>query len=112
MAWFFLLLSMIFNSTASILVKLASNTVISSSNSFGMYFSWQFILACSLFGANLICYAQAIKNISLYIAYPFVTGCTIITLTLFSYFYSKEVLDALDITAIIVILGAIMVLSR
>lgn len=112
MAWFFLLCSTVCNSTASVLVKLASNRGLETSGALSIYFSWQFILACVLFGSNLICYAQAIKNIPLYVAYPFVTGFTIITLTLFSLFYSKEALNVLDILAILMIFGAILILSR
>ena len=112
LAWVFLLFSTIFNSTASVLVKLASNHGIDSSNPLDIYLSWQFILACGLFGANLIFYAQAIKSIPLYIAYPFVTGFTIITLTLFSFFYSKASINFIDITAIVMILGGITILSR
>lgn len=111
-SWLFLLFSTVFNSTASVLVKLASNEGINSNNPLAIYLSWQFILACALFGANLFFYAQAIKTIPLYVAYPFVTGFTIITLTMFSLFYSRESIDALDIIAIVMILGGITILSR
>tara|TARA_B100000242_G_scaffold291586_1_gene265192 strand:+ start:1264 stop:1608 length:345 start_codon:yes stop_codon:yes gene_type:complete len=111
-SWLFLIFSTVFNSTASVLVKLASNQGIESSNPLAIYLSWEFILACCLFGANLFFYAQAIKSIPLYVAYPFVTGFTIITLTLFSFFYSKEAINIIDITAIIMILGGITILSR
>ena len=111
-AWFFLLASTVFNSTASVLVKLASNQGVESSNPLAVYISWQFILACTLFGTNLFFYAQAIKSIPLYVAYPFVTGFTIITLTIFSFYYSKAAIDLIDIFAIVMILVAITILSR
>ena len=110
-AWIFLICSTIFNSSASVLVKLASNQGVVG-NSLSIYLSWQFIFACTLFAANLFFYAQAIKSIPLYVAYPFVTGFTIITLTIFSFYYSKEPLNYIDIFAIFLILGGITILSR
>lgn len=112
MAWLFLIFSTIFNSTASMLIKIASINGSSSDNFLDTYLSWQFILACFLFASNLFFYAQAIKSIPLYVAYPFVTGITIISLTLFSLFYSNEHISLIDYIAIAMILIAISMLSR
>ena len=108
--WVFLLLSTVCNTTASILVKMA--TLVESTSKLSVYFSWQFVISILLFGSNLIFYTQAIKKIPLYIAYPFVVGITIISITLFSFFYLNEKIQMYEFFAIFLILSGITILSK
>ena len=92
------------------LVKIA--TMNGSTTKLGIYLSWPFLLAIVLFGTNLLFYAQAIRQIALYIAYPFVVGITIIVLTIFSHFNYFNKIQVHELFAIVLILFGIVLLSK
>ena len=109
-AWIFLVISTFCNAIGSVLVKVASMG--NYNTKLGIYISWPFMIAVFLFGTNLLFYAQAIKEIPLYIAYPIVVGITIIIITFFSSYFYQSKIQIHEISAVVLILIGITILSR
>ena len=109
--WIFLIISTVCNSIASILIKVASNKVGSEDATFS-FISFPLLLAVTLFGVNLIFYLFALRHIPLFVAYPFVTGFTMLSVTIYSKYIFKTPIFFLDTLGVCLVLLGITLLTR
>lgn len=113
----FLILAILFNAGANIFMK--SGVVadpVKIENGFVQFVlsyltNWQLMTGLLFFGIALIFYTKALEKFNLSIAYPLMTSCGLIIVTLWSVFVFQEKLNMIQTGGIFMIIGGIWMLS-
>ncbi len=113
----FLVLAIVFNAGANIMMK---SGVISQPVKTGEGFinfvmsyllNWQLMTGLTFFGVALIFYTKALEKYNLSIAYPMMTSCGLIIVTLWSLLVFGEKLSYFQFGGIFMIIGGIWMLN-
>lgn len=113
----FLVLAILFNAGANIMMKsgVVSGPVKTGEGiiSFIMSYlgNWQLMTGLVFFGIALIFYTKALEKYNLSIAYPVMTSCGLIIVTLWSVLIFGEKLSYLQFGGIFMIIGGIWMLN-
>lgn len=113
----FLILAIIFNAGANIMMKagVTTNPIKMESGLINFILSyltnWQLMLGLIFFGTALIFYTKALEKFNLSIAYPLMTSCGLIIVTLWSVFVFHEKLNMFQTGGIFMIIGGIWMLN-
>ncbi|MBO4711286.1 small multidrug resistance protein [bacterium] len=113
----FLILAIVFNAGANILMKAGvmaepvklSDGIIPFILSYITNFKLMSGIAC--FGIALVFYTKALEKFNLSIAYPMMTSCGLIIVTLWSLFMFHERLSAVQFGGLFMIIGGIWLLN-
>jgi len=113
----FLILAIVFNAGANILMKAGvmaepiklSDGIIPFVLSYITNFKLMAGIAC--FGIALVFYTKALEKFNLSIAYPMMTSCGLIIVTLWSLFVFHERLSAVQFGGLFMIIGGIWLLN-
>ena len=113
----FLILAIVFNAGANILMKAGvmtdpvklSDGIIPFVLSYVTNFKLMSGIAC--FGIALVFYTKALEKFNLSIAYPMMTSCGLIIVTLWSLFVFQEKLSAVQFGGLFMIIGGIWLLN-
>ncbi|MBC7489040.1 MAG: multidrug transporter, partial [Glaciimonas sp.] len=87
MKWFILILGIVFNASASVLVKMAMmppRKFPSLSDPMASLSNWPFWLGLGLYGAAFLLYAAALARLPLNVAHPILTAGAVATVALCS----------------------------
>jgi len=96
--------AILFNSLANFLMKKASG-----GHSVDALLQPFFMAAVLCFGMNLIFYSRSLKGLPLSLAYPVLVGGSLLLVTLVSWYFGEEVVDARRIAGIgLLILGLLL----
>lgn len=115
--YLFLIIALIFNATANILMKLASRRVPAMEGlslvqkGLALVTNHYLVLGLVLFASNILFYVLALKRINLSIAYPIMTSGGFLIISVFSVYYLREPLTALQIGGIVLIAAGIALLA-
>jgi small multidrug resistance pump len=113
----FLILAIIFNAGANIMMKggVSSDPVKISEGVWNFVMSylsnWQLMTGLVFFGTALVFYTKALEKYNLSIAYPMMTSCGLIIVTLWSLFVFGEKLSYFQYGGIFMIIGGIWMLN-
>jgi multidrug transporter EmrE-like cation transporter len=113
----FLILAIIFNAGANIMMNagVTSEPVKMEDGIMNFILSyltnWQLMLGLLFFGIALIFYTKALEKFNLSIAYPLMTSCGLIIVSLWSVFVFQEKLSMFQTGGIIMIIGGIWMLN-
>jgi len=113
----FLILAILFNAGANIMMKTGVTTrpVEGGGNFLDFVLSyitnWQLMLGIAFFGIALVFYTKALEKFNLSIAYPMMTSCGLIIVTLWSIFVFHERLNIYQTGGIFMIIGGIWMLN-
>ncbi len=113
----FLILAILFNAGANIMMKggVLSDPVKIDGGIAGFILSylgnWQLMTGLAFFGIALIFYTKALEKYNLSIAYPMMTSCGLIIVTLWSIFVFGEKLSLIQLGGIFMIIGGIWMLN-
>jgi small multidrug resistance pump len=87
-AWIYLIFAIFSNVCANVLIKKAS--LEPSENQLIVYLSPFFIFGLTLFGVNLLFYTQALRNLSMTLAYTILVGGSLLGVSIVSIFFLGE----------------------
>ena len=113
----FLILAIVFNAGANILMKAGvmadpvklSDGIVTFVQSYITNFKLMAGIAC--FGIALVFYTKALEKFNLSIAYPMMTSCGLIIVTLWSLFVFHERLSAVQFGGLFMIIGGIWLIN-
>ena len=112
----FLILAIVFNAGANIFMKAGvvkdPVKIESGISAFIMSYlsNWQLMSGLVFFGTALIFYTKALEKFNLSIAYPLMTSCGLIIVTLWSVLVFHERLNLLQTGGLFMIIGGIWML--
>jgi multidrug transporter EmrE-like cation transporter len=109
-AWLMLAGSILFNVAGNLLIKQFSTT--SEFHSLWDYLSVPFVLGISAFGAGVMLYGRALKDIPIVMAYPIQVGTCVLVIALFAVAVFGETVGLRDALGIALIVIGIALLSR
>ncbi|WP_437768953.1 EamA family transporter [Sorangium sp. So ce281] len=115
--YLFLIIALVFNATANILMKLASRRVPSMEGlslvekCLALVTNYHLVLGLVLFASNILFYVLALKRINLSIAYPIMSSGGFLLISVFSVYFLRETLTALQIGGIVLIAAGIALLA-
>lgn len=113
----FLILAIIFNAGANILMKAGvSHDPVKIESGFSAFIlsyltNWQLMTGLAFFGVALIFYTKALEKFNLSIAYPLMTSCGLIIVTLWSVLVFQEKLNFYQTGGLFMIIGGIWMLN-
>ncbi|HNW15091.1 MAG TPA: SMR family transporter [bacterium] len=113
----FLILAILFNAGANIMMKagVTKDPVKIEEGVLNFIFSylnnWQLMTGLAFFGIALVFYTKALEKFNLSIAYPLMTSCGLIIVTLWSIFVFHERLSIVQTGGIFMIIGGIWMLN-
>ena len=119
MGYVFLIVALLFNASANILMKLGATALegmdlgskSTTEKIISLATNWYLVFGLLLFASNVGFYVIALKRINLSIAYPIMTSGGFLLISLFSVYYLKEQLGALQISGIVLIAVGITLLA-
>ncbi|AUX21440.1 hypothetical protein SOCEGT47_019240 [Sorangium cellulosum] len=115
--YLFLIIALLFNATANILMKLASRRVPSMEGlslvqkGVALATNVHLVLGLVLFASNILFYVLALKRINLSIAYPIMSSGGFLIISVFSVYYLRETLTALQVGGIVLIAAGIAMVA-
>ncbi|MGK4006300.1 EamA family transporter [Sorangium sp. So ce1036] len=115
--YLFLIIALLFNATANILMKLASRRVPSMEGlslvqkGVALATNVHLVLGLVLFASNILFYVLALKRINLSVAYPIMSSGGFLIISVFSVYYLRETLTALQIGGIVFIAAGIAMVA-
>jgi len=116
MKWLILVVGVLFNASASVLVKFAMmppRKFPTLSDPMGALTNWPFWLGLSLYGGAFVLYAAALERLPLHVAHPILTTGAVATVALFSIFLFREPFHWTTVAGILmVITGVILITVR
>lgn len=113
----FLILAIVFNAGANIFMKagVMADPVKLSDGIFPFVLSYitnfKLMSGIAFFGIALVFYTKALEKFNLSIAYPMMTSCGLIIVTLWSLFVFQEKLSAVQFGGLFMIIGGIWLLN-
>lgn len=116
MKWLILILGIVFNASASVLVKMAMmppRKFPSLSDPMAALINWPFWLGLVLYGGAFLLYAAALARLPLNIAHPVLTSGAVATVALFSVFLFRESFHwTTGVGILLVIAGVALITAR
>ena len=116
-SWIFLILAIVFNAGANIFMKagVMADPVKLSDGLIPFVLSYitnfKLMSGIAFFGIALVFYTKALEKFNLSIAYPMMTSCGLIIVTLWSLFVFQEKLSAVQFGGLFMIIGGIWLLN-
>ncbi|HNW82095.1 MAG TPA: SMR family transporter [bacterium] len=113
----FLIFAIIFNAGANILMKAGvTHDPVKMENGISAFIlsyltNWQLMAGLVFFGIALVFYTKALEKFNLSIAYPLMTSCGLIIVTLWSVFIFQEKLNLYQTGGLFMIIGGIWMLN-
>jgi undecaprenyl phosphate-alpha-L-ara4N flippase subunit ArnE len=109
-AWLMLAGSILFNVAGNLLVKQFSATT--DIRGIWDYLAIPFVLGISAFGAGVILYGRALRDIPIVMAYPIQVGACVLAIALFAVAVFGERVGLRDALGIALVVAGIALLSR
>ncbi|WP_437319557.1 DMT family transporter [Sorangium sp. So ce385] len=115
--YLFLIIALLFNATANILMKLASRRVPPMEGlslvdkALALATNYHLVLGLVLFASNILFYVLALKRINLSVAYPIMSSGGFLIISVFSVYYLRETLTAVQIGGIVLIAAGIAMVA-
>ena len=113
----FLILAILFNAGANILMKAGvTHDPVKMENGIPAFIlsyltNWQLMTGLAFFGIALVFYTKALEKFNLSIAYPLMTSCGLIIVTLWSVLVFQEKLNLYQTGGLFMIIGGIWMLN-
>ena len=110
MKWLILIMGILFNASASILVKLAMmppRKFPSLSDPVNALSNWPFWLGLVLYGLAFLLYAAALARLPLNVAHPVLTAGAVASVAICSYFIFREPFHWTTIVGILLVIAGV-----